>query len=65
MGKEDGPIGQVRKKNKTNTWREKARDLRSLKAAATKAYTKSEDNDDTRSVFSDITFTVVADTATA
>ena len=49
------------KTNKNNNWREKNYELKSLKAAATKTETKLKEVDDYKSVFSDITFTVVTD----
>ena len=45
-------------KNKNQS--EKGRDQKPLKFAATKTNPKSEENDDIRSVFSDLTFTVAA-----
>ena len=42
------------------TWQEKARDQQALKAAATKIEPEAEYNDDTRSVFIDLTFTIAA-----
>ena len=45
--------------NAKNCW-DKVRDFQSLKAVATKTYPKAGYNDDTRSVFSDLTFIVTA-----
>ena len=43
---------------KNKNWVENNRDRRSLNAAATKAYTKSEDEYDPKTLFSDLTFTI-------
>ena len=43
-----------------NNWREKKNDRRNLKATVTKIDTKSEEADDSKAVFSDLTFTVAA-----
>ena len=56
---------QFRKTSKTKNWKDKGRDWKYLKAASTKNDTKVEDNDDTRSVFSDLTFTFTAAPTTA
>ena len=44
--------------SKKKNWQEKNRKRKTLKAASTKTETKSEEVDDSKSVFSDITFTV-------
>ena len=51
---------QLDKISKTNNCLEKGRDEKALKAATTKNNPREEDNDDTRSVFSNLTFTAAA-----
>ena len=56
-------MNQTTKKDdtiKTKNWQEKNRERKYLKAAATKTETKSEEADDSKQVFSNLTFTVAA-----
>ena len=45
---------------KNKNWRQKENDRINLKASATKTDTKSEEEDDSKTVFSDLTFTVAS-----
>ena len=53
-------LTETDKMSKNKNRQEKNRELKALKAATTKKETKSGEVDDSKSVFSDITFTVVA-----
>ena len=58
-------LANSNKFNKTKIWRDKACDCGWLKYDMTKADPKSEDNDDTKSLFSELTFTVADSPAMA